>query len=341
MDSLEPPAGGDQNRGPELVAVIWVFTALASFVVSLRLFTRVKILKETALDDVFTILSLVLILVCTSVITASVSAGMGRHGYYLSPHQRIQATKLNYISNPFGIMAYSLPNLSVAIFLNRILRLPRLQKWLLYSVPIAQCVIAGISCVLLFAQCTPSRFLWDPAIPARCLSATVLTGYSYFVGAYSAFTDVFLAIIPAFAFWKLQMKPKTKLGLCFLMSTTALAAICAIVKTSKLNELADLADFTYASVDLLIWAVVEADVIIIAACIPSLRPFALSVGQSLRDSNGRSRPKRAWYQQHSSDVPLALKPTVPGEIGNGSNNSTEGGLSRASSTPPKVVQENH
>lgn len=59
MDSLEPPVGGDQNRGPELVAVIWVFTALASFVVSLRLFTRVKILKETALDDVFTILSLV------------------------------------------------------------------------------------------------------------------------------------------------------------------------------------------------------------------------------------------------------------------------------------------
>lgn len=81
--------------------------------------------------------------------------------------------------------------------------------------------------------------------------------------------------------------------------------------------------------------------IIIAACIPSLRPFALSVGQSLRDSDGKTRPKRAWYQQHSSDVPLALKPMVPGENGNGSNNSTEGGLSCTSSTPPKVVQENH
>ena len=59
MDPMAPPAGGDQNRGPESVAVTWVFTALASFVVSLKLFTRVKSLKETALDDVFTILSLV------------------------------------------------------------------------------------------------------------------------------------------------------------------------------------------------------------------------------------------------------------------------------------------
>ena len=59
MTSMVPPVGGDHNRGPELIAVTWVFTALAAFVVSLRLFTRVKILKETGLDDIFTVLSLV------------------------------------------------------------------------------------------------------------------------------------------------------------------------------------------------------------------------------------------------------------------------------------------
>ena len=59
MNAIAPPTEGDQNRGPELVVVTWVFTALASITVSLKLFTRVKIIKETALDDVFTILSLV------------------------------------------------------------------------------------------------------------------------------------------------------------------------------------------------------------------------------------------------------------------------------------------
>lgn len=89
-------------------------------------------------------------------------------------------------------------------------------------------------------------------------------------------------------FWKLQLKTKTKIGLCLLMGTTALAAICAIVKTTKLDELANLADFTYGTVDLVIWAIVEADVIIIAACIPTLKPFVISVHKGVQRSEGRS-----------------------------------------------------
>jgi len=107
---------------------------------------------------------------------------MGRHAYYLADEKRMQATKLNLIANPFGIMAYSLPNMSVAMFIHRILNLPRAQRWLLYSVPITQNIIAGISCIILFAQCSPTEFLWNPSIPAKCLSSTVITGYSYFVG---------------------------------------------------------------------------------------------------------------------------------------------------------------
>ena len=93
-------------------------------------------------------------------------------------------------------------------------------------------------------------------------------------------------------FWKLQLKIKTKIGLCLLMSTTALAAICAIVKTTKLNELSDLADFTYGTVDLVTWGIVEADVIIIAACIPTLRPFVISVQKGVQGSEGRSLSDR-------------------------------------------------
>lgn len=232
--------------------------------------------------------SQVLVVICASVITASVKKGMGRHAYYLSPEQRVQATKINFIANPFGIMAYSLPNISVAIFLNRILSPNRWRKSLLYGVTIAQSVIAGISCIILFVQCRPSKSLWDPAVPSTCLPSLVITGYSYFVGcklkgaypvllplllltfikAYSAFTDIFLAIVPITAFWKLQMKLKTKIGLCLLMGMTALwvspveswfdlplltsrsAAICAIIKTTKLNELAVLNDFTCQSIEI-------------------------------------------------------------------------------------------
>ena len=40
--------------------------------------------------------------------------------------------------------------------------------------------------------------------------------------ALSAFTDVMLAIVPIAAFWRLQLRTMTKIGLCLLMGTTML-----------------------------------------------------------------------------------------------------------------------
>lgn len=54
-----PPPGGDHDRGPEMLAVIWTFTTLALAVVSLKLYTRFRILREPGFDDAFTAVSVV------------------------------------------------------------------------------------------------------------------------------------------------------------------------------------------------------------------------------------------------------------------------------------------
>ncbi len=72
--------------------------------------------------------------------------------------------------------------------------------------------------------------------------------------AFTAFTDVVLGVVPIAGFWNLKLPTNTKVGLCFLMGCTLFAAVCSIVKTTKLDELADLQDFTYGTVDLIIWA---------------------------------------------------------------------------------------
>lgn len=107
---------------------------------------------------------------------------MGRHAYYLTSQERMEAVRVNLIANPFGIMAYSLPNISVAVFLVKIINPTRWQRLSLLGLTIAQSIIAGISCILLFAQCNPSRALWDIRVKATCLPERVLTDYSYFVG---------------------------------------------------------------------------------------------------------------------------------------------------------------
>lgn len=108
---------------------------------------------------------------------------MGRHASSYPNAEKLMSTvRLNLIANPFGIMAYSLPNISVAIQLNKIMAPNRYLRWSIFTIAIAQSIIAGISCIILFAQCTPSKHLWNPTVPARCMSPSVITGYSYFVG---------------------------------------------------------------------------------------------------------------------------------------------------------------
>lgn len=70
---------------------------------------------------------------------------MGKHAGALPAKQLSKAVKVNLIANPFGIMAYSFPNVSIAILLNRLLAPNRIRTWALYSLASLQCIIAAVS----------------------------------------------------------------------------------------------------------------------------------------------------------------------------------------------------
>ena len=78
---------------------------------------------------------------------------------------------------------------------------------------------------------------------------------------------------------------------------------------------------------------------IIAACIPALRPFAVSVTISVRDIGNKSRPRRSGYLTHASEKPLALKRIGPGEVGNRSDAQTDDTRSDKSLTPSHGVRQ--
>ena len=48
----------DQKRGPEILGVWWTFAAV-TFIVVVKTYARVQVIKETELDDVFVLLSAV------------------------------------------------------------------------------------------------------------------------------------------------------------------------------------------------------------------------------------------------------------------------------------------
>ena len=104
-----------------------------------------------------------------------------------------------------------------------------------------------------------------------------------------AFTDLSLAIIPITIIWDLQLNWHKKVGLSALMGLGVFACICAAIKTSKLTELNARADITFITVDLWIWNINETNVVICAACMPTLRPLFLVLFRRPGGENYRVR----------------------------------------------------
>ncbi len=58
MEPLPRPDGGNQNRGPKLLAVFWTQLSTCMIVVAMRMYSRYK-LKTTGVDDWFMVVTLV------------------------------------------------------------------------------------------------------------------------------------------------------------------------------------------------------------------------------------------------------------------------------------------
>ncbi len=112
--------------------------------------------------------------------------GSGRHTYYLSKEEILQATRWNYAAAPFGIMGLAVPKLAIALFLKRIVgKAKRLRMMFLYFITYASIVLSAIDVVILFLQCNPPHAAWDRSIPHICWSPNVLANFSFFVGGTS------------------------------------------------------------------------------------------------------------------------------------------------------------
>lgn len=132
--------------------------------------------------------------------------------------------------------AFSFPNISIAILIVDLLDPNPIRKWSLYTMTIFQVVFAMISIFIVFFQCKPTSMLWNPTTAGgTCWSPDVFDDFSYWVSAYTALTDIILAIVPIRGIWNLQMRFSTKFSVCVMMGLTFLSAIVTIVKATYLH----------------------------------------------------------------------------------------------------------
>ncbi|KAK6210537.1 hypothetical protein LQW54_006145 [Pestalotiopsis sp. IQ-011] len=178
------------------------------------------------------------------------------------------------VGYPFNIIAFSFPNISIAILVNNLLDPNLWRTRTLFTLVLLEVFFALVSVMILFLMCSPVQYLWDKSVVSgSCWSPNVMNDFSYWLSAFDALTDIVLAAVPISALCKLQMRFKTKVGVCIMMGLTILSAIFIIIKATYLWLLFRAPDPIFDLANLVIWGLLEQNVVIVAACIPTLRPF--------------------------------------------------------------------
>lgn len=288
MDPLDERGLVEENLGPALLAVAWVFAAIAFVVVASRYYVRLRIVQEHRLrvDDWLILITYVLAICNSCFCTISVHYGLGRHVQFLEPQQVLFAIKYVYLCEFFSIMSPGIGRISYAFLLLEIIPPTLWRKRFLWSIISAQFVV-DVGCIIVsFSQCQPIEGFWEGGPNAHCWPAIIQEYAGFFQGSVCSLVDLLLAGFPASLFWSLKMKVSTKVSLSFLMGLGVFAMICSIIKTIQLRAIAEKDDPTYGMCVLAIWWTLEAYMVLIAASIPTLRPLTNRAYPSQTRSGG-------------------------------------------------------
>ncbi|KAL8928413.1 MAG: hypothetical protein Q9172_000899 [Xanthocarpia lactea] len=287
-----PPQGGHQNKAPMLRAVLSSELAIATIIVALRFFCRIRLTRSPGMDDWIMLATIICAAVGTTVALVGMTYGIGRHFWDLQHDDAVFATKLDWLCQAFVITALTIGKVSVAFY---ILRLSN-TKWHFYFLHTINVTLALINVPLIiwtYTQCSPSAKLWDPNIPGDCHEPKMHGGFAIFQGS----TDLLYALFPILIIRPLQMPRKRKIQLASIIGLGTLSAAAGAIKTYYLQLLHHREDFIYEATSLMVWYTTEMYIIIIAGSLPVLRPLFVKSSSVYRSYKQRSFKGDQSYDQ--------------------------------------------
>ncbi|DAA78147.1 TPA_exp: Integral membrane protein [Trichophyton benhamiae CBS 112371] len=281
----EEPPDGDVNKGHIIIILTWTGFSISLLLVIARIWTRVKVVRAFGWDDGFIILALACAVVNAAMVTTSIAHGTGRHQFYLTKEQAMQADKYNWISQGFHVASTNWAKVSIMLFLLRIIGHATRQAPYFYGGMVFLSVVNFVCIFTIYGQCMPVESLWDHSIKGKCWNPRIQRDFAFFTGAVSAASDLALAIYPVRLISKLQMPFRVKLGLAAIFALGFVAVGASVVKTIFLSRLSARADYSWNTIDLVFWLCIEQYLIMIAACIPMLGPLVKLI---LREATSRA-----------------------------------------------------
>ncbi len=240
-----------------------------------------------------------------AVIIKSISSMLGPRQEYQPLSYVNHVTPLSVVAEITSTWSVALLKTGIAVMLRRFLR-TRGWDTFLYSVIGVQIATAVFVTIMQSTRCIPIQTLWDPTITdRRCWGDEAFKISMTVAAALVIITDVIYATIPLTFLHHVRRSVRDRIVIGFLMSLGLLASAASIVKTVIVQQFDGTTDYAGHGLSIALWASIEAQVGIIAACIPCLRaPFLHLLGRLgiSPGSSGHTKPipSQGGIQRHGS-----------------------------------------
>ncbi|KAF2998313.1 hypothetical protein E8E13_007683 [Curvularia kusanoi] len=264
------------NKGPQTLVFVILFPALALLVVTLRLYTRIRIIRKPSLEDFAIALATIkkVFSIAWSVCQIiQIYHGLGRHVEAVTYDNVVTSLKALYASIVFYVFGLTLTKVSILWQYLRIAteRPVRVFCWISIWFTLAVSVEALVAGLL---QCNPVAKFWDQRTPGKCISVSVL----YFTNAaINIAQDTSLVVVPFFMLRQLVMPRKEKISLMIILGLGGVAAVASICRLHAVYVLVHSDDITWDNPSLVIWTNIELNVGILCASLPALRAFFIRI----------------------------------------------------------------
>ncbi|KAF2139251.1 uncharacterized protein K452DRAFT_289805 [Aplosporella prunicola CBS 121167] len=263
------------SQGPTVVTVSVVFAVLTAIVMSMRLYARVFIVQKLGLDDVLISVAALLSIAFIVATIMAVEHGLGDHVQDVYPKRGMQNyvsyLQIVWLSSVFYNACLGFIKTSVLALYMRLgdRALKRLAQ-VMIGVVAAQ---AGANVLVCIFQCSPVSGAYDLKIAAtaKCVN---INAFYLANAAVNIFTDLLTYTLPIKLVMRLQVPRQQKIGLGVMLCLGLFACISSIIRITFVPAMLTSADATYAISGAMYWSVIETNVGILAASIPSFKVIA-------------------------------------------------------------------
>lgn len=296
-----------EDRSQEVAGVAGFFLALSTVSIALRCYCRIKVVKSFGWDDWFAVLAyLFFVFFCAFAITGTLY-GTGRHTQDIPPADIPIALKWWWACEPVYVLSNMALKMSIGLFLLRIVVEP-VHKYTILAVLVVTELFGAAFFFLFLFQCQPSSYFWNRfagnGATGNCIDNMVTVKATYTYSAVSCWGDWTFSIIPIFMIRNLQMTPRTKLVVVFILALGGIASTATIIRIPYVHYMADIADFLYMTTDVAIWSTAETGIGISASSFATLRPlFRRFLSGSRLSGTPHSKPTGSTPRQRSNSAP--------------------------------------